>query len=101
MKKAYQIIHKSLFCLGFLLVFSISGYGQDYVTKKTATGKTKKVYYRANQYKKNRLISKAIQDYKTVIKIAPDFIDAHYELAAIYFNQKNYGQAKAGLAKVI
>lgn len=101
MKKAYQIIHKSLFCLGFLLVSSISGYGQNYVTKKTATGKTKKVYYRANQYKKNRLANKAIQDYKTVIKITPDFIDAHYELAAIYFNQKNYDQAKAGLAKVI
>ena len=66
----------------------IPSYAQIYVTKKTATGKAKKVYYRANQYKKNRLVDKAIQDYKTVIKIAPDFIDAHYELAAIYFNQK-------------
>ncbi|MFK7978366.1 MAG: OmpA family protein [Saprospiraceae bacterium] len=101
MKKAYQVIHKFLLCVGFLLVFSISGYGQNYVTKKTATGKAKKVYYRANQYKKNRLVAKAIQDYKTVIKIAPDFIDAQYELAAIYFNQKNYTQARAGLSKVI
>ena len=71
------------------------------MTKKTATGKAKKVYYRANQYKKNRLVDKAIQDYKTVIKIAPDFIDAHYELAAIYFNQKKLASAKTELAKVI
>ena len=101
MKKAYRIIHKYLFCFSLLFVLNISSYGQNYVTKKTATGKTKKVYYRANQYKKNRLIDKAIQDYKTVIKIAPDFIDAHYELAGIYFNQKKFAPAKAELAKVI
>lgn len=101
MKKAYQISYKFLFCLGFLFALTFSSYGQSYVTKKTATGKAKKVYYRANQYKKNRLVDKAIQDYKTVIKIAPDFIDAHYELAAIYFNQKNYAAAKQGLMSVI
>ena len=101
MKKAYRIIYKYLFCLSLLFVLNISSYGQNYITKKTATGKAKKVYYRANQYKKNRLVDKAIQDYKTVIKIAPDFIDAHYELAAIYFNQKEFAPAKAELTKVI
>lgn len=101
MKKTYRIIHKYLFCFSLLFVFNISSYGQNYVTKKTATGKAKKVYYRANQYKKNRLVDKAIQDYKTVIKIAPDFIDAHYELAAIYFNQKEFVSAKMELAKMI
>jgi len=101
MKKNYHIIYKFLFCLGCLFFLTLSGYSQGYITKKTATGKAKKVYYRANQYKKNRLVDKAIQDYKTVIKIAPDFIDAHYELAAIYFNQKNYALAKERLKKVI
>jgi len=101
MKKYYQTLYKVLFCLSFLIAFVAVSNGQGYTTKKTAQGKAKKVYYRANQYKKNRLVDKAIQDYKTVIKITPDFIDAHYELAAIYFNQKLYPQAKTGLTKVI
>jgi len=101
MKNPYRIIHKILLCLGLLVLLTVSGYSQNYTTKKTVTGKAKKVYYRANQYKKNRLVDKAIQDYKTVTKIAPGFIDAHYELAAIYFNQKVFVQARQGLAKVI
>ena len=101
MKKNYQTLYKFLFCLSLLIAFVSIVNGQSYTTKKTVSGKAKKVFYRANQYKKNRLVDKAIQDYKTVIKIAPDFIDAHYELAAIYFNQKVYSQAKAALAKVI
>lgn len=101
MKKSYRIIQYYLLSLSFLVALANSSYGQNYTTKKTVTGKAKKVYYRANQYKKNRLVDKAIQDYKTVIKIAPDFIDAHYDLAAVYFNQKAFVQAKQSLAKVI
>ncbi len=101
MKKTNRLIYKYLFCFSLLFTLTSSSYSQNYITKKTATGKAKKVYYRANQYKKNRLVDKAIQDYKTVIKIAPDFIDAHYELAAIYFNQKELTAAKVELTKVI
>ena len=52
MKKNYQILYKFLFCLGFLIAFVPIIYGQNYTTKKTVQGKAKKVYYRANQYKK-------------------------------------------------
>lgn len=75
--------------------------GQTYVTKSNATGKAQKMFSRANQYKNNKLFDKAIKDFETAIKLEPSFIDAHYQLASIYFNKKNYVLAKQGLEKVI
>lgn len=75
--------------------------GQTYVTKGNATGKAQKMFSRANQYKNNKLFDKAIKDFETAIKLEPNFIDAHYQLASIYFNKKNYPLAKLGLEKVI
>jgi len=101
MKKYNPLIRQFLFCLILLIGFGPLAYAQSYVTKKTVGGKVKKVFYRATQYKKNRLFDKAIKDFELAIKLEPTLIDAHYELASIYFNQKNYALTKVGLERVI
>lgn len=92
---------KFLTCFAILLGCTLSACSQTYMTKKTADGKTKRLYDRATQYNKNRLWDKAIKDLEAVVKLAPDFIDAHYKLASIYFGRKKYDQAEAALKKVI
>ena len=101
MKKYSPLIRSFLFCLILLIGFTSIAKGQSYVTGKTAEGKAKKVFYRATQYKKNGLFDKAIKDFESVLKIEPTFIDAHFQLASIYFNQKKYSLTKAGLEQVI
>ncbi len=98
--------YNSIFTFLVFVLLTLSGctpkvIGQTRVSKDNLTGKAKKVFLRANQYKKNKLFDKAIKDFETVIKLEPTFIDAHYQLASIHFNEKNYPLAKQGLAKVI
>ena len=101
MKKYNRIFTFLVFALLTLNGYTTQVIGQTYVTKKNAKGKVQKVFYRANQYKNNKLFDKAIKDFETVIKLEPNFIDAHYQLASIYFNKKNYPLAKQGLTKVL
>ncbi len=101
MKKYNRIISFLVFALLTLNGCTPRVIGQTYVTKNNATGKAQKVYNRANQYKKNKVFDKAIKDFETAIKLEPTFIDAHYQLASIYFNEKNHLLAKQGLETVI
>lgn len=101
MKKYNRIISFLVFALLTLNGCTPKVIGQTYVTKNNATGKAQKVYNRANQYKKNKVFDKAIKDFETVLNLEPTFIDAHYQLASIHFNEKNYLLAKQGLEKVI
>jgi len=101
MKKYNRIFTFLVFVLLTLNGCTPKVIGQTNPSKNNLTGKAKKVFYRANQYKKNKLFDKAIKDFETVIKLEPTFIDAHYQLASIYFNKKNYPLAKQGLATVI
>ncbi len=91
----------SFFLCFFLACLQIACSQTAYLTKKTAEGKAKRLYERGYEYNKNGLWEKAIKDYTAAIEQAPNFIDAHYQLAAIYYNQKRYQEASKGLKKVI
>jgi tetratricopeptide (TPR) repeat protein len=47
----------------------------------------------ANALYKNGEMSKSIQHYTAVLKINPDFVEAHNNLAAIYYSQSQFGRA--------
>jgi outer membrane protein OmpA-like peptidoglycan-associated protein/Tfp pilus assembly protein PilF len=83
------------------LFFSSNISCQNYVNKKTATGKVKRLYDRAIQYNRGGHFDKAVKDFQSAIKLDPTFIDAHYQLAAAYFGRKKYDEAIKGLQKVI
>ena len=101
-RKTQYVLMKRYYLVLLLIIGSCTlTFSQDYVTAKNVEGKAKKMYYRANQYKKNFLIDKAINDYKTAIKLEPKFIDAHYQLASVYFNNKDFSQAQQYLKKVV
>lgn len=72
-----------------------------YITKKNAEGKAKRLFYRAIQYNRGGFFEKAIKDFETAIQIEPNFIDAHYQLAAAWFNRKVYEKAIVGLEQVL
>jgi len=101
MKKYNRIFTFLVFALLTLNGYTAQVIGQTYVTKDNVKGKAQKVFQRASQYKNNKLFDKAIKDFETVLKLEPNFIDAHYQLASIYFNKKDYSLAKQGLAKVL
>ncbi|MEM6319349.1 MAG: hypothetical protein AAF960_16880, partial [Bacteroidota bacterium] len=97
MRRKSLFFKKCGLCFFFLIGINFFTFGQSYVTKKTATGKAQKVFYRATQYKKNGLMEKAIKDLQVVVKIEPTFIDAHYQLASIYFSTKQLELAQTPL----
>lgn len=86
-----------------ILVISVlqQGCSQAYATKKTASGKAKRVYDRAMQYKRDYMLDKAMKDLNTVISINPNFIDAYLQLANLQLEQKKWAQADKNLQKVI
>jgi len=76
-------------------------YGQEIVTKKTATGKAKSLFDRGMKYVFNGVDDKAVCDFEKVIKIEPTFIDAHIQLAAIHYDRKKYTEAEKGFENVL
>ena len=96
------MVLKSVYYLFFLLGVGIPlSHGQGYYTKKTITGKAKRLYERAIQYNRGGYTDKAIKDFNSTISLEPNFIDAHYQLAAVFFNKKRYDKAIAPLEKVL
>lgn len=84
-----------------VLSFPFQSCSQSYATKKTAEGKTKRIFDRGVEYKKNGISEKAIKDFNTVIGLSPSFIDPYLQLASIYMGGKSWKKAAVNLEKAI
>ncbi len=84
-----------------VLSFPFQSCSQSYATKKTAEGKTKRIFDRGVAYKKNGVSEKAIKDFNTVIGISPNFIDPYLQLASIYMGKKSWKKAAVNLNNAI
>ena len=93
----------SLLCLLLFTQCSIAQTAQsgDYVTKKTANAKAKRLYDRGVQYSRANENKKALKDFESSLKIEPKFIDAQFMWAGVQYNMKNIAAAEQGFEKGI
>ncbi len=84
-----------------LLGSQLTGFSQEVITKKTATGKAKSLYDRGVKYSSNSIYTKALADFEKVIKLAPNFIDAHIQLAMVQYDLKAYAKAETSFEKAL
>lgn len=96
-----KYIHILLIFSTLLISLPFQSCSQSYATKKTAEGKTKRIFDRGVEYKKNGISEKAIKDFNTVIGISPNFIDPYLQLASIYMGQKSWEKGAVNLEKAI
>ena len=93
---------KSVFLVCISLLFlSCNVKAQNIVTRKSGDSKAHRLYERARTYERQRLPDKAIEDYKKVIKLEPNFIDAHIAIGAFYYERKIWSKAEASFAKAL
>ena len=71
-----------------------------YTSLGNAPKKALNAYKDAQAKGKEKLYADAIKEYRKSITLAPDFIDAHYELAEILYLQKQYEAARFEYQKV-
>ena len=96
-----QLIFKKIMLLSSLILCVASLFAQDYTTRKTATGKVKKIFDRGMEYVFQDNNEKAIAEFEKVLKIDPTFIDAQIQWSAINYELKLYKKAELGFHKVI
>ncbi len=53
------------------------------------------------KFEKEKLFVKAEKEYKKVLKVIPDYVEAHYHLGIIYNLQEKYEKAKTSLGKAV
>jgi len=85
-------------CAGAQKATSTQG---TYITKKTATGKAKKFYDKGMTYNISGNDQKALQEFAKALKIAPNFIDAQIQWAAVKYHLEDYAAAEIGFEKVL
>ncbi len=73
----------------------------NYLTKKTVTGKAKKYYDKGMEYISKGDNTKALNEFSKALKAAPNLIDAQIQWAAIHYELNNLEQAEAGFEKVV
>lgn len=93
---------KRIFLLSslILLTFNLSAQN-DYTTRKTATGKVKKMFEKAMEYVFQNEDEKAIEEFEKVLKIDPTFIDAQIQWAAINKELNRFENAETGFEKAL
>jgi len=96
-----SFIIKRTFLIPLIILFSVNLFAQDYTTRKTATGKSKKFYEKGMECVMQRNDEKAIAEFEKALKIDPSFIDAQIQWAAINYEQKLYNKAEIGFQKVL
>ena len=93
------------FIIPFLLLFLQNIIAQDlqksYTTKKTATGKAKKYYDKGMEYNLKGSNNKAALEFEKALKVAPNFIDAQIQWAAMKYDMKQLPEAEQGFEKVL
>lgn len=74
---------------------------QDYLTKKEATGKVKKLYEKASALNRAKKWDEALKMYDKVLAEDPSFIDIYLAKAAIQYDQKEYETAVETFQKAL
>ncbi len=91
-----------IFLISTLFLFAASMVAQtDYTTRKTATGKVKKIYGKGMEYVIQNNNEKAIGEFEKALKIDPTFIDAQIQWSAMNYELKNFENAELGFQKVL
>lgn len=89
--------------LFFALVFLCfsSAIAQEYTTKKTAKGAAKKAFDKGMQYNIQGDNLRAIREFEKALKVAPDFIDAQLQWAAMKYDLNLNAEAEVGFERVL
>ncbi|MFT6148855.1 MAG: tetratricopeptide (TPR) repeat protein, partial [Saprospiraceae bacterium] len=90
--------------LKVIFIFLISSstlFGQDYVTKKTASEEVLELYKKAQELGMKGENKKAIETYEEALTIAPNFIDAHLYIADAYYALEEFETSEIWFEKVL
>ncbi len=74
---------------------------QSYTTKKTVSGKLKKIWEKGMQYNLKGEDVKAIKEFEKALSMDPRFIDAQLQWAALHYELKRYDLGEQGFEKVL
>ncbi len=96
-----RLIIKRTYLIPLIVLFSLNLFAQDYTTRKTASGKVKKIFDKGMNYVFQNFNEKAVAEFEKVLKIDPTFIDAQIQWSAIYYELKQYKKAETGFQKVL
>ncbi len=80
----------------FILFLTPSLFSQSYVTKKTVSGKAKKVFDKVQELNRAEQFDKALVQLDKLLDIEPTFIDAHILKAAIHHELGDLAAAEKG-----
>ncbi len=92
-------IKKWLFIIA-LLSLGTNLLGQNYTTRKTVSGKVKKLYEKAMEASSFEY-DKAIALFEKVLKEDPTFIDAQIQYADLFYARKDFAKAEQEFEKVL
>jgi outer membrane protein OmpA-like peptidoglycan-associated protein/tetratricopeptide (TPR) repeat protein len=93
--------NKIFLMLGFLIACSLPASAQSYTTKKTVSGKLKKIWDKGMQYNLKGEDAKAIKEFEKALDIDPTFIDAQLQWAALHYGLQRYDLGELGFEKVL
>ena len=85
----------------FLNIQSVIQGSIDGGEEKSVSKKALKLMKKADKEMKAEMVDKALDLYKKVIYLAPDYALPYFRMGQIYFNQKNYEQAAGFLEKAV
>jgi outer membrane protein OmpA-like peptidoglycan-associated protein len=92
---------KAFFFL-FISFFAASNMiAQNYVSFGDAPKKASKAYDEAIEFLREKELVKAEEALQKAVKVAPNFIDAHWQLGELYFQQKKYPEAETAYKRSV
>ena len=97
----YTIVKNVILFSISIILMSCNVKAQEVITKKSGDSKAHRLFDRATTYERQRLPDKALEDYKKVIKLEPNFIDAHIRIGAYYHERKIWSKAESSFVKAI
>lgn len=94
--------NKTLSLISLLLCAGVlAANAQNYTTKKTVSGKLKKVWDKGMQYNLKGDNIKAIKEFEKALKMDARFINAQLQWAALNYEMKRFDLAEEGFEKVL
>lgn len=84
-----------------MLGTAFTSHAQSYTTKKTVTGKLKKIWEKGMAYNIKGEDIKAIKAFEKALEIDPRFIDAQLQWAALNYELQRFDLGEAGFEKVV
>lgn len=85
----------------WMLFITTNLVGQQVVTYKTAPEGVKKVYRKGLEASRGYDFDKALSMFNKAIRMEPGFIDAHIQIASLYYENKDFREAEKRFEKVI